>query len=218
MTRVYYKPGRLTMWALFWGLSGSFMLLGREDDGSMFDTVTGIVLLAMGVLAGAAAMDLRPAVTFDAEGLTLRTLFARRTLRWSELLVVQIEQRYLRVFGFVPIARRDYLSFLVQGGAIGSKRMRLLGSWLALPPGGLSRLRDTILAARGAAGAGTATATTTMDSVTDAGEDDGGFDADAAIARYLSAKAAAPAVPPPPLPVALVAPVPARPSFGRRIA
>jgi hypothetical protein len=220
MTRVHYKPGRLAMWALVWGLGGGTMLVGRAGDGSTLDTAMGIALLAMGVLAGAAAMDMRPALAADCNGLTVRTLFARRTIRWSELLVVTIEQRYLRLWGIVPIARRDYLSFLVQGGAMGTKRMRLLGSWLALPPGGLVQLRETILAARGAAGNAPMHSLPASDGPNDGSE----FDPDAAIARYLSAKASEPIAPSPALALAKRADPPtstahpARPSFGRRVA
>jgi hypothetical protein len=216
MTRVHYKPGRLAMWALIWGLGGGYMLFARSDDESILDTATGIVLLAMGAFAGYAAMDFRPALTTDADGLTVRTLFARRTIRWSELLVVQIERRHLRLWGIVPIVRREYLSFLAQGGAIGSKRMRLLGSWLALPPGGLSSLRETILAARGAAG----TAPATLRSAPDTPQESSAFDPDAAIARYLSAKAIAPAAASstPTMASPPAKPGPARPSFGRRVA
>lgn len=220
MTTVHYKPGRLAMWALVWGLGGGTMLVGRAGDSSTLDTATGVALLAMGVLAGAAAMDLRPALAADSNGLTVRTLFARRTIRWSELLVVTIEQRYLRLWGIVPIARREYLSFLAQGGAIGSKRMRLLGSWLALPPGGLVQLRETILAARGAAGHAPMHSLPASDGPNDGSE----FDPDAAIARYLSAKASKSVAPSPALAPAdraaapTTTPHPARPSFGRRVA
>lgn len=215
MTRVHYKPGRMAMWALIWGVSGGFTLFARSDESSMLDTATGVVLLAMGAFAGYAGVDSRPALATDANGLTVRTLFARRTIRWSELLVVQIERRHLRLLGIVPIARREYLSFLAQGGAIGSKRMRLLGSWLALPPGGLGHLRDTILAARGAAG----TVPATLRSAPDAPQNGSEFDPDAAIARYLSAKAAEPAAssPAPTVAPTLAKPGPSRPNFGRRV-
>ena len=213
MMTVHYKPGRLAMWALLWGLSGGYTLFGWPDDESTLNMIVGIVLLAMGVFAGYAAMDSRPALATDANGLTIRTLFARRTIRWSEVLVVTIERRDLRLWGIVPIIRREYLSIMAQGGPMGSKRMRLLGSWLALPPGGLSHLRETILAARGAAPARSV-------STPDGAADGSGFDPDAAIARYLSAKASAPAAASL-APVATPAPVlpgPARPSFGRRVA
>jgi hypothetical protein len=215
MTTIYYKPARLAMWALLWGVSGGYTLFGWSDDDSTLDMIIGSVLLAMGVFAGYTAMDSRPALAGDANGLTVRTMFARRTVRWSELLLVTIERRNLRLWGIVPIMRRDYLSFMVQGGALGSKRMRLLGSWLALPPGGLARLRDTLLEARGAAGTTALCAAETPDGAAVGG----GFDPDAAIARYLAAKATEPAASPAravaPTPVAPARP---RPSFGRRVA
>lgn len=216
MTKVYYKPGRLAIWMLIWGLGGGYSLFTASDDGSMLDAGTGVVLLAMAAFAGYAGIDTRPAIVTDAEGLTVRTLFARRRIRWNELLVVQVERRYLRPGGIIPIALREYLSFLAQGGAVGSKRMRLLGSWLSLPSGGLGQLRETILAARGAAAA----APMISGSMGEAPHDGSAFDPDAAIARYLSAKAAAPAATSPaptaaPIPAS---PGPARPSFGRRVA
>ena len=215
MTTVHYKPARLAIWSLIWGLGGAYLLFGRTDDGSMLDTVTGIVLFAMAAFAGYAGLDSRPALATDANGITIRTMFAHRTVRWSELLLVTIERRNLRLWGIVPIMRRDYLSFMVQGGALGSKRMRLLGSWLALPPGGLGQLRDTILVARGAA----ATMASRVSETPDDAAEGSGFDPDAAIARYLAAKATEPTASPAPV-IALtpIAPARPRPSFGRRVA
>ena len=81
MTTIYYKPARLAMWALLWGLSGGYTLFGWSDDNSTLNTIIGGVLLAMGVFAGYAAMVSRPALAGDTTGLTVRTMFARRTVR-----------------------------------------------------------------------------------------------------------------------------------------
>ncbi|MEO6247800.1 MAG: hypothetical protein ABIO85_04360 [Sphingomicrobium sp.] len=208
---VHYKGWRLAAWALAWGLSGAFTLYSQSDDGAIFDTVAGCLLLAMGAFTAYAAIDTRPAISSDASGLTVRTMFARRTDRWSDVLLVAIEHRAVRLWGIIPIGRRKYLSIMLQGGPLGSKRMRLLGSWLSLPPGGLNHLRESILDARTDAGVAP-----TM--VGPGGTpENGGFDPDAVIARYLAAKADAPA--PSNSPTAHVTPLSpgsVRPSFGRR--
>ena len=115
----------------------------------------------------------------------------------------------------LPLGKRRFLSIMIEGGAIGSKRMRLVGSWLVLPPQGLDRVLDDLLALRAAAGQ-------EQHSMEARGVGRTDFDADAAIARYLEAKRSAPvAAEPPPPDEATPQPTyqrPARPTFGRRVA
>ena len=104
---------------------------------------------------------------------------------------------------------------MIEGGAIGSKRMRLVGSWLVLPPEGLERVRDDLLAIRAAAGQA-------QHSMEARGVGRTDFDADAAIALYLETKRSAPVAADPPVPDdATPQPAyqrPPRPTFGRRVA
>ena len=215
MATIYYRPGRLALWALLWLGMGSWNLWDSDGDGSMLSTVVGAFLLCLGAFATWTAFDTRPAIVADGAGMTVRTLFARRTVRWSEVLLITIENLRMQTGSMLPFGKRRFLSIMIAGGAIGSKRMRLVGSWLVLPPQGLDRVRDDLLALRAAAGQ-------EQHSMEARGVGRTDFDADAAIARYLEAKRSAPVA------AELNAPDdatpqpgyqrPPRPTFGRRVA
>ena len=215
MATIYYRPGRLALWALFWLAIGSWNLWDSDGDGTILSTVVGAILLCLGAFPALTAFYPRPAIVADGAGMTVRTLFARRTVRWSEVLLITIEQRRMQSGAILPLGKRRFLSIMIAGGAIGSKRMRLVGSWLVLPPQGLDRVRDDLLALRAAAGQEQHPMEAPWVARTD-------FDADAAIARYLETKRSAPAAAEPPAPdEATPQPTcqrPPRPTFGRRVA
>ena len=215
MATIYYRPGRLALWAFLWLAMGSWQLWGSEGEGSMVSTVVGAFLLCLGSFAAWTAFDTRPAIVADSAGMTVRTLFAHRTVRWNEVLLITIENLRMQSGAMLPLGKRRFLSIMIAGGAIGSKRMRLVGSWLVLPPQGLDRVLDDLLALRAAAGH-------EQHAMEARGVGRTDFDADAAIARYLETKRSAPAAADPPSPdEATPRPTyqrPARPTFGRRVA
>ena len=62
MTTIYYRPGRLALWALLWLAMGSWNLWDSDGDGSMLSTVVGAILLCLGAFAAWTAFDTRPAI------------------------------------------------------------------------------------------------------------------------------------------------------------
>jgi hypothetical protein len=196
MATIYYRPGRLALWALLWLAIGSWNLWDSDGDGTMLSTVVGSILLCLGAFAAWSAFDTRPAIVADGAGMTVRTLFARRTMRWSDVLLITIEQRRMQSGAMLPLGKRRFLSIM-------------------LPPQGLDRVRDDLLALRAAAGQ----EQHAME-VRGVGRTD--FDADAAIARYLETKRSAAVAADPPAPnEATPQPTyqpPPRPTFGRRVA
>ena len=214
MKPIYYRPGKLAGWALLSGATGVF-LLWHNDDGSLWSTFVGLLSLVGAVAAGACGMDPRPALALDGRSLAIRTLFRRKVVDLSDVLLVSVERRSLRLWGIVPMSRRESLVIRVQGGMTGSQRFSLTAGMLALSADGIEGLCHTIKSLRGSAAGGDPARAAPNAKAEEGGT---GFDPDAAIARYLAQKAAAPeaarAAP------ATIAPRPAptRPTFGRRVA
>lgn len=209
MKPIYYRPGKLAGWALVSAATGMF-LLWQNDEGSLWSIAVGTLSLIGAVAAGIAGMDPRPALALEGRSLAIRTLFRRKVVDLADVLVVSVERRALRLFGIVPVSRREYLVIRIQGGVTGSQKLSLAGGMLALPPGGLPALCDTIKGLRGTT-SGTAAPGVSLE------EGGTGFDPDAAIARYLARKAASPESAS--SPAVIVPPAaPPRPTFGRRVA
>ncbi|MDP9087080.1 MAG: hypothetical protein M3N02_10020, partial [Pseudomonadota bacterium] len=124
MKPIYYRPGKLAGWALLSGATGVF-LLWHNDDASLWSTLVGLLSLVGAVAAGACGMDPRPALALDGRSLAIRTLFRRKVVDLSDVLLVSVERRSLRLWGIVPMSRRESLVIRVQGGMTGSQRFSL---------------------------------------------------------------------------------------------
>lgn len=213
MKPIHYRPFKLAVTALLMGTSAIFML--ADSDPSVLGMVFGLVMGVGALGAGACGIDQRPALALEGQSLAVRTTLRRRVVALSDILTVSVETRMVRLFGLIPIARREFLVIRVQGGMIGSQKFRIAGGMLALPPGGLGEVRAMLNTLRGTGSVGAALSTNR--STQQANDGASGFDPDAAIARYLAQKAA---MPEPTLapPAAPQPPGPARATFGRRVA
>lgn len=213
MKPIYYRSGKLALTALLCGAAGVFTL-STNDDGSLLSNLFGVMSLIGAGAAGFCGVDPRPAIALNGRLLAVRTMFRRKVVDVRDILVVSVERRSFRLLGVLPLSRRGYLVIRVEGGLTGSQRITLNGGMLALPPGGLKVLCETVKAARGTT-SNEATPLLLAPAISDEGG--GGFDPDAAIARYLAQKVALPQPAEPP-PAAAPLPGPPRAIFGRRVA
>jgi len=217
---------------IFMGLLSALLALGCAlswfGDGGFFSGA-GALLFALGTpLFLHAAMKDEPALSFDATSLTVRSIFKTARVDWKDVLDISVHVVRLRYWGIIPISKQENLSIKYDDGSGGTKKAGLSLGMVKLPPGGaqllLAQLNTTWVAAVGEArvamaGAGKqgwgAERRAAKVVAAEAEATDTGFDHDAAIQRYLAAKAAA-------APVAPDAPAvpsrPARPTFGRRVA
>lgn len=226
MRSFYYRPGKNAVLALFmgalallcgwlWWSKGGFVALGG-------------MLLFGAALAKAAhnAMNSEPALRLEPHALSVRTTFGSEQVAWRDVQSITIETLTLRMYGIIPLGKVETLCIAANGGLTGTRRLRVSVSAIDLPPGGAAGLlmlvRAAHLAAVGEAGVAMAGAGARGWGVEPAGasaEDQvpgSGFDADAAIARYLAAKTAnsASAAQSP----GRAAGFAQRPTFGRRTA
>ena len=208
MHKFHYRPGKSAFMALFCGF---FTLAcgGLWLNGGGFWAVAGLILCGAGtVKITADAMSDRPALVVDRDGLALRkTRGAVTRVPWDQVQAIDCEVLILRYLGLIPISRNETLVVRCDGGLAGARRLRLALKLVALPAGGAPQLMALLHAAHVTA-VGEARVVPVA-STAESGE----FDADAALARYMTrrdrvvttAPAAAPA-----------AAVPARPAFGRK--
>ena len=226
MRSFYYRPGQNALTALvsglFTALAGALWL----KDGDVIWMITTAVLGLAALKSAQNAMSREPAVKFDCGRLWIRTFFGSHSVSWNQVYGIALQVITVRYWGVVPVSRREILCISIEGGSFGARRLRITTSSIELPPGGASALvkilRDAQLAAIGAAGVAMAGAgkngwgVPSKSAIERDEPTGGGFDADAAIARYLASKQASESAPTaaqmqPPAPV-----MPQRPVFGRR--
>lgn len=227
MRSFYYRPGRNAATAL---VSGALAILAASlwwRDGDIWWLLTLLLCGASATQGAMNAFNTEPALKFDNERLWVRTAFGRKVIPWSKVYGIALQVMTIRYWGIVPISRRETLCIACEGGSFGARRLRVPAAAVELPVGGAQELvqilRDAQLAAVGVTGVAMAgagrdgwgvPAKTTMQSEEPS---ESGFDADAAIARYLASKqvaqnAPAGVQPQPASPTAM----PQRPVFGRR--
>ena len=228
MRSFYYRPGKNAVTALVSGALAALSAWQWWTDGDVIWLIGGVGLALASLKSLATVMNSEPAVKFDHERLWVRTSFGSHAVAWKQVLGIALQVMTVRYWGIIPISRRAILCISIEGGSFGARRLRVPAASIELPAGGASALvqilREAQLAAIGPAGVAMAGAGKTgwgVPSKTAVERDepsDSGFDADAAIARYLASKKASeggqepvaaqlqPAAPT----------MPQRPVFGRR--
>jgi len=229
MRSFYFQPGKTAVFALFMGLLAVII-------GKLWWSIGGILPLSLALVFSLAAVKLAfdamsndPALKFDGKHLWVRKAFGGMDqVPWSEVQGISLEGFTIRYWGIIPLGKTEYLSIACNGGVLGTRRLRVAVGSIALPPGGSGALVHILqlahveavglagvaMAGAGRQGWGAAPAA----SAKEEGQEDGsGFDADAAIARYLASKDAGGDQPasgqaPPARPA-----MPPRPVFGRRV-
>lgn len=223
MRSFYYRPGKNAALALFMGLAALFSARMWWSGGGFF-AVAGALLFGAAALKGALnAFNHEPVLRFDRDRLWVRTTFGGvKELAWSEVQRISLEVLTIRYYGIIPMGRTEILCIACDGGAFGTRRLRISASTIQLPVGGAGELTRILqqaqLEAVGAAGVAMAGAGRRGWGVGRADEPETaqaeGFDADAAIARYLAQKEQAGRAGPAP---AARPNLPQAPVFGRRV-
>lgn len=204
-----YSKAKLLQTAIGCPILGAvgLMLLPRVGEVAAFFVV--ICALCLFVISPPALFKLlgdRAALRADASGLTVATLWSRRTLNWPDILEIGTERlSFYTFFGLIRASSTDYLVVKTRGGVLGSRKIRLLSGLLEVGPRGVTEVIDRVLGARSLAPAA-APLTRRGEPLADQAKP-AEFDADAAIARYLADKEMAAQLSPS---------LPPRPSFGRK--
>lgn len=183
--------------------------------------VIGIVFVVGGPLASAASIKRLlgdgVALQYDAMRVRVATSWSSETFRWTQVKGVSRSQLVTRMWGFIPVNRQNFIDFTVEGGVLGTRTVRLAAAALDLKKRDLDSLVGQLQLMHAAQAGSTETLASFQAAVAPPRGDpleqaprDDGFDADAALARYLANR-------PAPEPAASPAP-PARPNFGRKIA
>jgi len=226
MRSFYYRPGKNAATALTSGALAALSAWLWWTDGDilwMISTV-GLGLAAMKGLA--TAMNTEPAVKFDNERLWVRTTVGSHAVSWKQVYGIGLHVMTVRYWGIIPISRREILCISIEGGSFGARRLRVPAASIELPTGGANALvqilREAQLTAIGPAGVAMAGAgksgwgVPAKPAIERDEPSESGFDADAAIARYLASKQAVETAPVAAHVQAVARANPQRPVFGRR--
>lgn len=222
MRSFYYRSRRNAATGLASGVLAALAGWQWWSDGDVIWMVSTVVLGLTALKGIATAMNSEPAVNFDNERLWIRTTFRSYVVTWKQVLGIALQVITVRRWGVIPVGRREVLCISVEGGSFGARRLRIPPASIELPAGGAGALveilRDARLAAIGSPGVAMAGAGHNGSGVPSKSKFDepseSGFDADAAIARYLASKQAEERAP---MRLQSAAPaMPQRPVFGRR--
>jgi len=219
MRTVKFGTGKLALGAL----SGIMLpIIGMPMlFGDMVLKIIGLTFVIGGPLASAASIKRLlgdgVALQYDAMRVRVATSWSSESFRWTEVKGVSRSQLVTRMWGFIPVSRKNFIDFKVQGGVLGTRTIRLAAAALDLKKRDLDSLVGQLQLMHAAQAGSTETLASLQAAVAPAHRDpledaprDDDFDADAALARYLANRpASAPEASPAP---------PARPSFGRKIA
>jgi hypothetical protein len=226
MHKFHHRPGKSTFVAIGMGSLGLFSCMIGWDEGEVFWLGIGVLCLLGAGKMLADVLSGTPALVVAPQGLSLRKVWGGvADVPWTEVQNIDLEVMTVRYWGIIPIARQRTLLVRCDGGLFGTRRLRLPLNMVELPPGGADALMSLLyrshVAAVGEAGvamAGAGEHGWGTRSVASLGErrvaeaEGGGFDPDAALARYLARKETGselPAARPTPSP-------PPRPMFGRK--
>jgi hypothetical protein len=223
MHAYYYRPGKNAATALVSGMLALFSAKMWWDDGGIF-TMIGCLFFGAAALKGAFnALNPEPAIKFDNQRLWVRTAFGSQSVTWDKVYGIALQVMTVRYWGIIPIGRNETLCVACAGGSFGARRLRVPAASIELPAGGapalVQILREAQLAAVGPsrvamAGAGQHGWGVPSKPGVERGEPaESGFDADAAIARYLASKESAQQ---PAAHAQAPGAIPGRPVFGRR--
>lgn len=223
MHAYHYRPGKNAATAL---ASGALALLSARmwlDDGGILTLISCLFFGAAALKGGFNALSAEPAIKFDNERLWVRTAFGSQSIPWGKVYGIALQVMTVRYWGIIPISRKETLCVACEGGWFGARRLRVPAASIDLPAGGapalVQILRDAQLAAVGPggvamAGAGQHGWGVPSKPQIERGEPlESGFDADAAIARYLASKEVAQR---PAVHAQAPTTIAQRPVFGRR--
>lgn len=224
MRSFYYRPGRNAAAAMVSGALAALAAWLWWQDGDIVCLIS-LAVLTLAALKGLAnAMNSEPALKFDNERLWVRTTFGSHAVSWKQVFGIALQVTTVRYWGVIPVSRREILCISVEGGSFGARRLRIPAASIELPAGGANALiqilRDAQLAAVGASGVAMAgagkggwgvPANSMMEKPAESG-----FDADAAIERYLASKQEAESARAPTQVQPAAPAMSQRPVFGRR--
>jgi hypothetical protein len=224
MRSYYYHSGRSAFAALFLGLLslGPLKLWYGSGDGAWLAFALVMIFGAAKLGFDAASRD--PALKFDGHSIWIRKAWGGLVeVPWRDVHAIAAKTFTMRYMGIIPVSRTAHIVVTCEGGLFGARRLRIsttaLGMSVAqtaelvvvLKKAQLDAVGETgaAMAAAGKHGWGAGLASPSAEA------QKSGFDADAALARYLASKQAkaeveraAPAAQPS---------IPQRPVFGRRV-
>jgi hypothetical protein len=218
MHKFHFRPGKSAFMALVLGLAAimAFWFWWTADNSMLPLAVALLMAAAAGKLLSDAFSE-TPALSFDGQVLRIRKPWSGvAEVPWRSVQHIGVEVMTLRYWGLIPIAKHEFLVVRCDGGLLfGSRKLRLALKMVMLPPGGTSELM-ALLYRMHVAGVGNPARSEDGQPFAPAsagsGDQEPGFDADAALARYLARKEAGAA----PGPSPTMSAAPARPVFGRK--
>jgi hypothetical protein len=221
--RVYdYRPDKAAMGSAFLAAFAYASYALWKPSGSVIVLIFGLMMAAGAAKLAYDAFNRTPVIKFDRNSLWVRkTMGAVAEIPWREVHSIKLMVFTMKYAGLIPVGKHQYLEIACEGGMFGTQRFRVSTETMRLPAGGAQEVALILQAAHveavGVAGVAMAGAGKRGWGVdpSPAEQPVSGFDADAALARYLASKEAKEQQQAPsPEPARMG--IPQRPVFGRK--
>ena len=221
--RVYdYRPDKAAMGSAFLAAFAIAAYKLWTASGSILVFIFGLVMAAGAAKLAYDAFNSTPAIKFDRNSLWVRkTMGAVVEIPWRDVHSIKLMVFTMKYAGVVPVGKTEYIEIACEGGLFGAQRFRVPTTTMRLPAGGAQEVALILQAAHveavgvaGVAMAGAGKRGWGVDTPSDE-QPASGFDADAALARYLASKEGERQPQPAPAARARMA-APQRPVFGRK--
>jgi hypothetical protein len=220
--RVYdYRPDKAAMAGSFLAAFAYASFRLWASSGSILVFIFGLMTAVGAAKLGYDAFNRTPAIKFDRDRLWVRkTMGDVAEIPWRDVHEIKLMVFTMKYAGVIPVGKTEYIEIACDGGLFGAQRFRVPTTTMRLPPGGAQELTLILQAAHveavGVAGVAMAGAGPRGWGVDTSAKEEpaSGFDADAALARYLASKEAASPTQPSPAPARMA--MPQRPVFGRK--
>jgi len=221
--RVYdYRPDKAAMGSAFLAAFAYTSYELWRPSGSVIVLIFGLMMAAGAAKLAYDAFNHTPTIKFDRDTLWVRKAFGGVTeIPWSEVHSIKLMVFTMKYAGLIPVGKHQYLEIACEGGMFGAQRFRVSTETMRLPAAGAQEVALILQAAHveavGVAGVAMAGAGKLGWGVdrSPAEQPGSGFDADAALARYLASKEAG-QEPQASSPAPARMSVPQRPVFGRK--
>jgi len=220
MRSFYYQRARSAVSAIIMALFAiGAGRVCREDGGVLMFAFAAAMTLGA-AKAALDAMNREPALSFDQDSIRVRKTWGGvEEVAWSDVHDINLKAYTVRYMGIIPIRRHTYMTIACEGGSFGARRLRVSMTAMGMSSQQSASVLEMVKQARlqavgevrvAMAGAGS------RGWGVDMNRSEEGFDADAAMSRYLAAKKEQ--EPPAARFDTRRSAMPQRPAFGRRIA
>jgi hypothetical protein len=150
MRTIRFSSGKLVI-ATIAGFGMLFLGLPMMLAGPL-GVILGLIIVIGGpIFAIASIMRLLGdgvALQFDRQSVSIASGWSTKSYNWSDIKDIQITRQVLRMYGIIPVSSQNFIDFHLVGGLFGTKKIRLPVKTLQLKKDELPQLYSELMLAK----------------------------------------------------------------------